>query len=123
MSEQSERKERGLMIAARTKLTQQGSVWHVPSQSGFKPFYQVDPTAKTCDCPDYEKREAPCKHLYAVEIVIERETSTSTTTDGNTTTTTTTETVTVTKKVTYAQNWAAYNEAQTHEKAIFLKLL
>src|SRR5436190_1204720 len=109
MSEQSERKERGLMIAARTKLTQQGSVWHVPSQSGFKPFYQVDPTAKTCDCPDYEKREAPCKHLYAVEIVIERESSTTTTTtidgDGNATTTTTaTEKLIVTKRVTYGQD-------------------
>lgn len=123
MSEQSERKERGLMIAARTKLTQQGNVWHVPSQSGYQPFYTVDPTAKTCNCPDYEKREATCKHIYAVEIVVARETSTTTTIDGDTAITTTTEVVTVTKKVTYGQDWTAYNEAQTHEKAIFLKLL
>ena len=89
MSEQSERKDRAMVIAAKCKLTQNGNVWHVPSQSGFKSFYCVDPVAKTCDCPDYEKREAPCKHIYAVEIVIERETSTTTTTttdaDGNTT--------------------------------------
>lgn len=128
MSEQSERRERGLLIAAKTKLTQSGKVWHVPSQSGFKSFYCVDPVAKTCDCPDYEKREAPCKHIYAVEIVIERKTSTTTTTttdaNGNTTTTTTeTETVKVTKRVTYGQDWTAYNQAQTHEKAIFQKLL
>lgn len=124
MSEQSERKERGLMIAAKTKLTQSGNVWRVPSQSGFKPFYEVDPVAETCDCPDYEKREAKCKHIYAVEIVIERESSTTTTTDadGNTTTTTT-EKTTVTKRVTYSQDWTAYNKAQTHEKAIFQKLL
>lgn len=124
MSEQSERKERGLIIAAKTRITQSGNVWHVPSQSGFKPYYQVDPVAKTCDCPDYEKREAPCKHLYAVEIVIERESSTTTTTDadGNTTTTTT-ETTKVTKRVTYSQDWPAYNQAQTQEKAIFQKLL
>lgn len=124
MSEQSERKERGLAIAARCKITQQGNTWKVPSQSGYKPFYQVDPSAQTCDCPDYEKREAPCKHLYAVQIVIERETSTTTTTDANgNETTTTTEVVTVTKKVTYGQDWEAYNKAQTQEKAIFLKLL
>jgi hypothetical protein len=123
MSEQSERRERGLAIAARCKLTQQGNLWCVPSQSGFKPYYRVDPQAKTCDCPDYEKREAPCKHIYAVEITIERETSTFTTTVGDTTTTTTTETLTVKKKVTYKQDWEAYNKAQTQEKAIFLKLL
>lgn len=128
MSEQSERKDRAVIIAAKCKLTQNGSVWQVPSQSGFKPFYSVDPVAKTCDCPDYEKREAHCKHIYAVEIVIERESSTTTTTttdaNGNTTTTTTaTETVKVTKRVTYGQDWTAYNQAQTHEKAIFQKLL
>jgi transposase len=128
MSEQSERKERGLAIAARCKITQQGNVWHVPSASGYKPFYQVNPTAKTCDCPDYEKREADCKHIYAVQIVVERESSTITTTttdgDGNTTTTTTeTETLKVTKRVTYGQDWTAYNQAQIHEKAIFQKLL
>ena len=128
MSEQSERKERGLIIAARTKLTKMGSTWEVPSQSGFKDYYRVDPVAKTCDCPDYEKREAPCKHIYAVEIVIERESSTTTTTttdaNGNATTTTTaTETVKVTKRVTYGQDWTAYNQAQTNEKVMFQKLL
>lgn len=124
MSEQSERKERGLIIAAKTRITQDGKLWRVPSQSGYKPFYQVDPVAKTCDCPDFEKREAPCKHIYAVEIVVERETTTTTVTDANgNTTTTETETVKVTKKVTYGQNWEAYNQAQTQEKAIFQKLL
>jgi len=123
MSEQSERQERGLMIAARTKLTQKGDVWRVPSQSGFKPFYCVDPVAKTCDCPDYEKRGERCKHIFAVEFTIERESNTTTTTDGDTTTTTTTETLTVTKRTTYRQDWTAYNTAQTNEKAMFLKLL
>jgi transposase len=125
MSEQSERQERGLMIAAKTKLTQKGNVWHVPSASGYAPFYTVDPNpeAPHCTCPDFEKRGERCKHVYAVEIVIERESSTTTTTDGNTTTTTTTETVKVAKRVTYSQDWEAYNQAQTQEKAIFQKLL
>ena len=125
MSEQSERQERGLIIAAKSRITQQGNVWRVPSQSGYAPFYEVNPDPKSphCTCPDFEKREAKCKHIYAVEIVIERETSTTTTTDGDTTTTTTTETVTVTQRVTYSQDWEAYNQAQTHEKAIFQRLL
>jgi transposase len=123
MSEQSERQERGLMIAARTKLTQKGDKWRVPSQSGYKPYYEVDPESQRCTCPDFEKREAKCKHIYAVEYTLERESSTVTTIDGDTTTTTTTETVKVTKRVTYKQDWSAYNEAQTQEKALFLKLL
>ena len=123
MSEQSERKERGLMIAAKVKLTQKGDVWRVPSQSGYKPYYEVDPESQRCTCPDFEKREAKCKHIYAVEYTLERESSTTTTIDGDTTTTTTTETVKVTKRVTYKQDWPAYNEAQTNEKALFQKLL
>lgn len=123
MSEQSERQERGLMIAARTKLTQKGDVWRVPSQSGYRPYYRVDASAKTCDCPDFEKREAKCKHIYAVEFTIEREHSVTETTDGDTTTTTVTETVKVTKRVTYKQDWTAYNTAQTNEKHLFQSLL
>jgi transposase len=123
MSEQSERQERGLMIAARTKLTQKGDVWRVPSQSGYKPYYEVDPELQRCTCPDFEKREAKCKHIYAVEYTLERESSTTTTIDGDTTTTTITEMVKVTKRVTYKQDWPAYNEAQTQEKALFQKLL
>ena len=126
MSEQSERKERGLMIAAKTRITQKDGLWRVPSASNYAPFYEVDPNpqAPHCTCPDFEKREAKCKHIYAVEIVVERETNTTTTTDANgDAITTTTEKVTVTKKVTYGQDWTAYNQAQTHEKAIFLKLL
>src|SRR5690242_19293152 len=105
MSEQSEGQERGLVIAARTKLTQKGDVWRVPSQSGYKPYYEVDPdpVSPRCTCPDFEIRRQRCKHIYAVEIVLERESSTVTTTDGDTTTTTTTETVKVTKRVTYKQ--------------------
>jgi transposase/predicted nucleic acid-binding Zn finger protein len=123
MSEQSERQERGLMIAARTKLTQKGDVWRVPSQSGYKPYYEVNPESQHCTCPDFEKREAKCKHIYAVEYTLEREQSVTQTTDGDTTTTTVTETVKVTKRVTYKQDWTAYNTAQTNEKHLLQSLL
>jgi len=121
----SERELKALVIAAKSKLTKKGDVWHVPSQSGYAPFYEVDPNPESphCTCPDFEKRQQRCKHIFAVEIVIEREQSITETTDGDTTTTTVTETVKVTRRVTYSQDWTAYNQAQTNEKDLFQKLL
>ena len=52
------------------------------------------------------------KHIYAVEITLKRETAP----DG-----TVTETETV--KVTYSQDWPAYNAAATSEKRHFIELL
>ena len=113
------RKLRGLQIAAMAKIVKRGLVWMVPSQSGSG-RYEVSPDAEQphCNCPDHETRGVRCKHIIAVEIVIQRERNA----DG---TTTVTETMTVQKTVrkTYPQNWPAYNAAQTHEKERFLELL
>ena len=113
------RKLRGLQIAAMAKIVKRGIVWTVPSQSG-NGRYEVSPDADEphCTCPDHETRGVRCKHIIAVEIVIERERNA----DGSTTVT---ETMTVQKTVrkTYPQNWPAYNAAQTHEKARFQELL
>src|SRR5437870_13665112 len=68
-----------------------------------------------CTCPDFTARQRRCKHIYAVEIVVQREY----TDDGETQTYT--ETVTV--KKTYKQEWPAYNAAQVNEKSEFQKLL
>ena len=70
----------------------------------------------SCTCPDFELRQQPCKHIYAVESVSRLGHST----DGSQTITTT-EMQTV--KVTYKQNWPAYNAAQTEEKERFIVLL
>ena len=121
----SERQQKALAIAAKSKIAKKGDVWIVPSQSG-NGHYKVnanDPDWPTCTCPDFELRHARCKHIYATEIVIERERSVTETTDGDVTTTTVTETVKVTKRVTYKQDWPAYNQAQTNEKHIFQSLL
>ena len=122
----NEREQKALVIAAKSKLTKKGNTWIVPSQSDDRDSYKVnvtDPDWPNCTCPDFELRQARCKHIYAVEIVIEREQSTTTTTkktaDGVETTTTVTETV----KLRYKQVWKAYNSAQTNEKARFLELL
>jgi len=107
------REQRGLIIAATKKISQgHDGCWRVPSQTGDGTFYTVDPIQQKCTCPDHEVRQVKCKHIWAVEFTLQRETKS----DG-----TVTETRTV--KVTYSQDWSAYNAAQTEEKARFMQLL
>lgn len=91
-------------------------MWLVPSQAG-QGEYKVypDPQAPTCSCPDFEFRNARCKHVLAVEYVLMREQKP----DGSTVVT---ESVKVTRQ-TYTQDWKAYNYAQTHEKSELHALL
>ncbi|MBI4245627.1 MAG: transposase, partial [Candidatus Rokubacteria bacterium] len=114
------RQQRGLEIAARCQINQQNGAWLVPSQSGNGHQYVVrmNGGAPRCSCPDHDLHRGHCKHIYAVEYVIERTRNT----DGSTTVT---ETMRVTETVrrTYPQNWPAYNAAQTNEKDRFQVLL
>src|ERR1044071_2812617 len=112
----TEREVKALQIAAKSKLTRKGNTWFVPSQAGqgeYEVTYGL--FEPRCTCPDYEFRQAACKHVYAVQYVIEREQ----TADGQTVVT---ETVKVTRK-TYSQDWGAYNAAQTKEKSEVQALL
>jgi transposase len=113
------REQKGLEIAAKSKLQQSGDRWFVPSQTGHGTYYTVKPDAAKphCSCPDFECRQLRCKHIFAVEYVIQREF----TFNEETQTETFTETVTV--KQTYKQEWTAYNAAQTNEKERFQALL
>lgn len=43
--------------------------WSVPSQSAAG-GYVVSPDGRTCDCPDYRRRETACKHGLAVRILL-----------------------------------------------------
>jgi transposase len=81
--------------------------------------YTVNPVASTCTCPDCQSGHK-CKHLFAVEFVLSRETTHNA--DGSTTVT---ETVAIkaTKKATYTQDWPSYNAAQTNEQDQFRRLL
>jgi hypothetical protein len=110
----SERESKALAIATHTTLIRKpNNTWIVPSQSGPK-IYTVnpDPESPSCDCPDFEHHRARCKHVLAVEIILQRKVVS----DGQTQTVT--ETVTV--KKTYAQDWQSYNQAQQTEKSHFL---
>jgi transposase/predicted nucleic acid-binding Zn finger protein len=107
------RQERGLVIAATSKIEQNKLGWKVPSQSGNGTYIvNLDHGEPFCTCPDYEKRHLPCKHIHAVEYVIQRETKP----DGTTV-------YTQSVKMTCTQEWPAYNEAQTHEQEHFVTLL
>jgi transposase len=114
----NEREQRGVLIAATCKLTKKGKVWLVPSQSG-QGKYTVCPDIDQphCSCPDHETTGAPCKHIFAARIVIQRELF-----DDGSVVETRQLTITETRK-TYPQNWTAYNAAQTNEKDIFQTLL
>jgi transposase len=101
------REERGKAMADAKKIRRKGPLWMVPSASNAG-TYVVDIAAEegpTCSCPDYELRQCKCKHIHAVEFTIIRETAP----DG-----TVTETRSV--KVTYKQDWPAYNAAQVNEQ-------
>ena len=76
------RQERGLVIAATSKIEKNRLGWKVPSQSGNGTYIvNLDHGEPFCTCPDYETRHQPCKHIHAVEYVIKRETKP----DGTTT--------------------------------------
>lgn len=109
-----ERREmRALHIAATTQLEPNNGRWKVPSQSGNGTYTVLVTREGTwaCTCPDHEERLLDCKHILAVEITVQREAGKQKVTYS--------ELV----KVTYSQNWPAYNAAQKGEKRMFLPLL
>src|SRR5947209_2606194 len=102
------RQNRGLAIAAQAEITRQGNCWIVPSQSRLC-NYTVDPFLQTCTCPDFKENAGKCKHLYAVEFQLRRESG---------------EVLPPPQpKPKYGQEWHEYNLAQVNEKARFLELL
>jgi transposase len=110
------RRLRGLEIAA-TKVIGRNNAgdFMVPSQTTGHRHYRVvkGPEGFQCACPDFELTGRTCKHGYAVEFMLRRETKP----DG---------TVIETRaaaRLTYSQPWSAYNRAQTTEKAQFCALL
>lgn len=106
------RHQRGLAIAALARIEKHRLGYRVPSQSGTGVYVVNLEGEPFCSCPDFETRQQPCKHIFAVECVVQRETKPegSTTYPGP-------------LKVTYAQAWPAYNQAQRDEKREFMRLL
>ena len=109
------RKARGFEIAQAGKITKNGNGWLVPSQSNGATYdveFSEFEHKHSCNCPDYQYRKIKCKHIFAVELIVTEEINE----EG-------TVTQTVTKRVSYAQNWQAYDHAQIHQKELFMQLL
>jgi transposase/predicted nucleic acid-binding Zn finger protein len=107
------RQIRGLEIATSREITSEGNVWIVPSQFSSKK-YIVNLFLQTCTCPDFEENRGKCKHIYAAEYALQRESGAQIPTPP---------TPPEVRKPTYKQNWPAYNAAQVNEKAKFQLLL
>lgn len=107
------RREKGREIARTNKVVLSGYKWLVPSQSSNKTFEVVLGLGNSkCNCPDFMERGLRCKHIFAVEITISKQINE----DGTTT-------MTTTRRITYSQNWKAYNTAQINEQELFMRLL
>ena len=107
------REAKGLAIVANSNLTRQSNLWLVPSQSKNGRQYTVDLSADppTCTCQDYADWQRECKHIFAAQYAVRRESG---------------ETLPEpqpTRQQTYRQEWHEYNLAATHEKSRFLELL
>ncbi len=104
------RQVKGLEIATDHEITRNGNIFIVPSQSSGK-RYSVNLFIQSCTCLDFEENRTKCKHLYAVENFLLRESGATLPTPEKAV------------KPTYKQEWHAYNLAQTHEKAKLQELL
>ena len=107
------RRLRGAAMATLVPIKKTPVGYKVPSQSGAGSYIvNLDDDDPYCSCPDFELRQQPCKHIFSVEYLIQREERP----DG-----TTVETKAV--RVTYSQDWPAYNAAQVNEGDHFVILL
>ena len=93
------RQQRGLAIAAVVPIQKNPLGYKVPSQSGNGSYVVSVDDEPFCTCPDFEKRQERCKHVYAVEFIIKRE---SQATEANTP-------EPELARVSLGPNWTAYN--------------
>jgi transposase len=109
------RKARGFEIVQAGQIKKNGKGWLVPSQSNGNSYnveFSEFEHQHSCTCADYQYRKIKCKHIFAVELIVTEEIDEH----GAVT-------QTVTKKVSYTQDWTAYNLAQTQQKGLFMQLL
>lgn len=106
----NDRQNRGLAIAANPTITRKENIWVIPSQSSSK-RYTVNLDAQTCTCPDFEDNRQTCKHIYAAEFALQRESGIQLPAPEKV------------AKRTYKQAWHEYNLAQVNEKAHLQTLL
>ena len=108
------REERGRAIAEKSGQIQKvkDNQYKVRSQSGNGSYeIKIGKNGAECNCPDFQNRHQPCKHILGLRYYLEVQKDTP---QG---------TVTEKVRLTYSQAWSAYNAAQTEEIKIFDALL
>ena len=107
------RRQFGLEIAATAKIGKNRAGYVVPSQSGTGSYLVNLDGEPFCTCPDFELRQESCKHIFAVEFLVQREGTpgSPTTTDRGA------------RESTTDRDWSAYNDAQVNEGKLFPALL
>jgi transposase len=113
------KEQRGIVIAALSRIVKHNGLWVVPSQTSPTKSYFVNLQLGTCTCADFAEFSEKCKHIYAAEIVARREG----TEDQHANLARSTAIALDTKRKQYPQKWPAYNLAQTEEKHRFQILL
>lgn len=109
------REIKGKHIAQTSRIVRTDKGWVVPSQTGggkYLVYTKSIHAMPECTCPDYELRKQPCKHIYAVEIVLKKEIRKG----GKVS-------IEGVGRITYPQNWSAYDKAKTQEKGLFMQLV
>ena len=107
------RRLRGAAIAALEENIRPDKFgYKVPSQSGNGVYLVNLEHGPYCSCPDFEKRDQPCKHVYAVQSLLERNEQLDDRPEAP-------EAV----GVRITQPWAAYDTAQVKEGELFRTLL
>jgi len=107
------RQHKGLEIAALSKINRKGEIYLVPSQSG-NGQYKIRLGPDECSCPDFQTNRAKCKHIYAVEYMLQRENAKAVPLP---------DAIVPLRTKNYTQNWPAYRLAQINEKAKLQQLL
>lgn len=71
----SARCKRGVALAlAEGGVRRQGDVYTVKSSGRHRYTVKLDNTnGETCQCDDYRKREATCKHIVAVTVYVAKQ--------------------------------------------------
>lgn len=107
------REMKGMQMADLGRIYDSPKGWIVPSESGNGIYLVYKKGEETkCNCPDCEFRNVKCKHQWAVEYFLKELIDDQ----GN-------KTVQKVVRMTYTQDWKAYNEAQTNEIRLFDQLL
>jgi hypothetical protein len=112
------RKQKAQELADRSCIEFVNGCYLVPSQShGGRYIVLIEEDDFACECPDFELRNKPCKHILAARIWIKKQVN------GVTQPSTSTQPAPKAKRKTYRQDWPNYNAAQTNEKRHMHSLL